>query len=98
LEEFVAAFVLGLIALVSHANSLTQSPVAVIFLMSSFPLFGMGITGEYMGRVYDEVRQRPLSITNQVYRIESVPGVQEIDSEILDIALDPAWQEQFPAA
>jgi hypothetical protein len=40
--------------------------------MNSFPLFGMGILGEYMGRVYDEVRQRPLSITNQAYRTESV--------------------------
>ena len=45
---FVAAFVPGLTALVSHANSLTYSPFAVIFLMNSFPLFGMGILGEYM--------------------------------------------------
>jgi hypothetical protein len=38
------------------------------------------------------------SNTNQVYRTESVPGVQEIDPEIIYIALDPAWQKQFPAA
>jgi polyisoprenyl-phosphate glycosyltransferase len=95
---FVAAFVFGLTALVSHANSLTYGLFAVSFLMSSFPLFCMGILGEYIGRVYDEVRQRPLSIINRVYRTESVPGVQEIDSEIIDAALDPAWQKQFPAA
>jgi dolichol-phosphate mannosyltransferase len=27
----------------------------------------MGVLGEYLGRVYDEVRSRPLSIINRVY-------------------------------
>jgi dolichol-phosphate mannosyltransferase len=27
----------------------------------------MGVLGEYLGRVYDEVRGRPLSIINKVY-------------------------------
>jgi polyisoprenyl-phosphate glycosyltransferase len=95
---FVAAFALGLTALVSQANSSTYCLFAVVFLMSSFPVFCMGILGEYLGRVYDEVRQRPLSIINQVYRSESTMSVQEIDSDILDAAQDPAWQKQFPAA
>jgi polyisoprenyl-phosphate glycosyltransferase len=42
--------------------------MASIFLTGSFLLFCMGILGEYVGRVYDEVRGRPLSIINQVFR------------------------------
>jgi hypothetical protein len=30
-------------------------------------LFCIGILGEYIGRVYDEVRDRPLSIISEVY-------------------------------
>ena len=30
-------------------------------------LLCMGVLGEYIGRVYDEVRSRPLSIINKVY-------------------------------
>jgi dolichol-phosphate mannosyltransferase len=44
------------------------SVMTAIFLMGSLLLFCMGILGEYVGRVYDEVRGRPLSIINQVFR------------------------------
>ena len=36
-------------------------------LVAGFLFFCMGILGEYLGRVYDEVRARPLSIIRNVY-------------------------------
>lgn len=40
---------------------------AAIFFVGALILLGMGVLGEYLGRVYDEVRGRPLSIINHVY-------------------------------
>jgi glycosyltransferase involved in cell wall biosynthesis len=40
---------------------------AAVFLVGSALLLCLGVMGEYLGRVYDEVRQRPLSIINKVY-------------------------------
>lgn len=40
---------------------------AAVFAVGAMLLLCMGIVGEYLGRVYDEVRSRPLSIINKVY-------------------------------
>jgi dolichol-phosphate mannosyltransferase len=45
---------------------------ALILLMSSLLLLCIGVLGEYLGRVYDEVRDRPLSIINNVYQAAPV--------------------------
>jgi len=45
---------------------------AVIFLVGGLVLMCLGILGEYLGRVYDEVRERPLSIIQQVYRAAEI--------------------------
>jgi polyisoprenyl-phosphate glycosyltransferase len=60
------------------AAALSSGPVepvgygvsAAVFLVGASLLFCVGILGEYIGRVYDEVRRRPLSIINAVYRSE----------------------------
>jgi dolichol-phosphate mannosyltransferase len=39
----------------------------VVLLMSSFQLFFFFIMGQYIARVYDEVRQRPLYIVSEVW-------------------------------
>ena len=42
----------------------------------------MGVLGEYLGRVYDEVRSRPLSIINKVYYASQLnPGQISIDRQ-----------------
>jgi glycosyltransferase involved in cell wall biosynthesis len=93
------AAVLAVLALASDTNSMAYGLFAVIFLMSSLPLLGVGILGEYLGRVYDEVRQRPLSIINRVYRTEqpySTPllGSEKMSHGVQDTVLD----KLFPAA
>jgi dolichol-phosphate mannosyltransferase len=70
--SFVVAAGFGLAALASSVNGMFYALFAAIFLMSSLPLFCLGIMGEYLGRVYDEVRGRPLSIVNRVYQGEQV--------------------------
>jgi len=57
--------------------------LASVFLVGSFLLVCVGILGEYMARVYDEVRGRPLSIIQHVYRSEqaAVRGIREGDTE-----------------
>jgi dolichol-phosphate mannosyltransferase len=47
-------------------NLLGYGVAAAVFLMGGFLLLSVGVLGEYLGRVYDEVRSRPLSIINKV--------------------------------
>jgi hypothetical protein len=44
--------------------------------------------GEYLGRVYDEVRGRPLSIISRVYS----------QSEMMPVQADNNYEEMKPAA
>ncbi len=41
---------------------------ASVFVVGAMVLVTLGILGEYIGRTYDEIRDRPLSIINHVYR------------------------------
>jgi dolichol-phosphate mannosyltransferase len=40
---------------------------SAVFFVGGLLLLCIGVLGEYLGRVYDEVRSRPLSIINRVY-------------------------------
>jgi glycosyltransferase involved in cell wall biosynthesis len=64
-----AMLVVGLLALFA-GTPLTAAALgiaAAIFAVGAMLLLSLGIMGEYLGRVYDEVRSRPLSIINKVY-------------------------------
>jgi dolichol-phosphate mannosyltransferase len=96
---FVTAAVLALIALFTDTNAMAYGLFAAIFLMSSLPLLCVGILGEYIGRVYDEVRQRPLSIINRVYRTDQIFATQQLGSEKMSRAVqDSSRGKMFPAA
>lgn len=47
-----------------------------VFFVGGLLLLCLGVLGEYLGRVYDEVRSRPLSIINRVYRSPNVLASQ----------------------
>jgi dolichol-phosphate mannosyltransferase len=49
---------------------------AAVFFVGGLLLLCMGVLGEYLGRVYDEVRSRPLSIINRVYGSPSLVAPQ----------------------
>jgi dolichol-phosphate mannosyltransferase len=48
----------------------------------------VGVLGEYIGRVYDEVRARPLSIISRVYAA----------SDLMPVQSGGAYEEMEPAA
>ena len=81
------ALILGVSALVSHNGTsfVAYGVSAAIFLVGALMLLCMGVLGEYIGRVYDEVRSRPLSIINKVYytaQMNSIPvGIGRQESE-----------------
>jgi len=45
---------------------------AALFFVSGLLFLCLGVLGEYLGRVYDEVRSRPLSIINTVHRSQGL--------------------------
>ena len=67
------------------SNAITSAALAVsstIFFVGSLVMLVVGIQGEYVGRVYDEVRNRPLSIITRVHRQPA-----RIDAQIPRIAI-----------
>lgn len=59
-----AAMIFARNAIVSDAYGVASS----VFFVGGLLLLCLGVLGEYMGRVYDEVRRRPLSIIQEVHR------------------------------
>jgi polyisoprenyl-phosphate glycosyltransferase len=69
------AAVLGLLALALPASAVTTAALGLasaVFFVGGLMLLSLGVLGEYVGRVYDEVRGRPLSLISQVYRTEAM--------------------------
>ena len=65
-------------ALLTMSMIVASSPVTMaalgvagaVFFVGGLMLLSIGVLGEYMGRVYDEIRSRPISIIRQVHRTE----------------------------
>ena len=58
------------------SSSIGYGVTAAIFFMGALLLLSLGVLGEYLGRVYDEVRSRPLSIINKVYYASQLTTAQ----------------------
>jgi glycosyltransferase involved in cell wall biosynthesis len=95
---FLATCVLGAVALASHSRSIEYGLFAAVSLMGTLPLFCLGILGEYLGRIYDEVRQRPLSIIQDVYRRDQLLSSQELNFAMEVSERKGVRQEAYPAA
>lgn len=75
-------FASGMAALLMLLMLLSKSSVetaglgvaAAVFFVGGLLLLCLGVLGEYIGRVYDEVRSRPLAIINKVHRPQAVPA------------------------
>ncbi len=67
------AILLGLSMLLAP-NSLAIAALGVsgaVFFVGGLLFLSMGVLGEYVGRVYDEVRDRPLSLISLVHRSQA---------------------------
>jgi dolichol-phosphate mannosyltransferase len=62
--------ILALSMLLSTRAVVTASlgVAAAVFFVGGLLLLSLGMLGEYVGRVYDEVRNRPLSLISHVHR------------------------------
>ena len=79
--SFCTAALFGVAAVASATNGMFYALFAAIFFVSSLALLCIGVLGEYLGRVYDEVRARPLSIINRVYQAEPALAEESIRTE-----------------
>jgi glycosyltransferase involved in cell wall biosynthesis len=54
-----------------------SSLIVIQLLFNGFILFILGITGEYIGRIYDESKHRPLYIVQEIYQKETLPSKKQ---------------------
>lgn len=78
---FFATFmstVLGLSMFFTHNPVVTvgMGVAASVFFVGGLLLLSLGVLGEYVGRVYDEVRSRPLSLISRVHRFPAMLSPQ----------------------
>lgn len=84
LSFVLAGCAMSLAAIMAASTIVSKSPVnplgygvaAAVFLTGGLLLLCLGVIGEYLGRVYEEVRSRPLSIINKVYYASKLDPAQ----------------------
>ena len=61
-------FMLAMLLSKNMVESAGFGVASAVFFVGGLLLLCLGVLGEYLGRVYDEVRSRPLSIIHEVHR------------------------------
>jgi undecaprenyl-phosphate 4-deoxy-4-formamido-L-arabinose transferase len=57
---------------------------AIVFFLIGVALFGIGLLGEYVGRIYAQVRERPRYIVEAV--LEDEDGESAVDTRALELS------------
>lgn len=83
----LGAFVYAGYALYQHVIAGQTIPgwtsmVVVLSLLSGVQLLALGMIGEYVGQVYDEVKRRPIYLVRQLIRQGEGEGGGEIDNDL----------------
>jgi len=71
--SLVGIVIAGFLRIVHHAIIGQASTLILVLFMGGIQLIFLGIIGEYLGRIYDEVRSRPLYIAREVLGDEEEP-------------------------
>lgn len=61
----------------------------VVLLLGGIQLITVGIIGEYLGRVYDEVKSRPLYVVRETTNLGETPGEQPASHALPEEAQSP---------
>jgi dolichol-phosphate mannosyltransferase len=91
--------VLLLLSMLMASNPVTVAAfgiTAAVFFTGSLLLLSVGVLGEYVGRVYDEVRDRPLSLISRVHRSPVSLAAQIGMVAVPSSAFGIRTQEAFP--
>jgi glycosyltransferase involved in cell wall biosynthesis len=56
-----------------HAFEGQATTLVMVLFLGSIQLISLGIVGEYLGRIYDEVRGRPLYVVNEAVGFDDTP-------------------------
>ena len=64
-----------------HGNEVPGYPslIVIILILGGIQLVAIGILGEYLGRIFNETKQRPLYFIN-----EYLPGIHAADKQVKD--------------
>ena len=69
----LAILITVVLAISGHLSG-AAAIIAAVFFMGGVQLFCVGVLAEYIGRIYDEVRRRPISLISAVHRAQAVPS------------------------
>ena len=83
------SFLLGLWYLVQKLIGIDLTPglsttILAITFFSGIQLLCLGLTGEYIGRIYDEVKRRPLFIIDRIISYDSITNSTAISTNPLE--------------
>jgi len=70
------------------------SIVLAIFFLGGVQLTVMGLIGEYIGRIYEQVKDRPLYVVRERHGFSSTAAA---DEELAVAAAAPGWRPEGPA-
>ena len=77
LSSCLALFMgLGTLLSADPLKSAAFGIACAVFFTGALLLLSLGMVGEYIGRIYDEVRDRPVSIISQVHRAQGAIAAQ----------------------
>jgi dolichol-phosphate mannosyltransferase len=73
------------------------STIVTVLFMGGVQLICIGLLGEYVGRIYDEVKRRPLFLVRNIHRVDALPIRILTRDESGEPAATPAPAESRPA-